>query len=125
MIVRRADSTIRELFIATPARRWPGVGLDFPCPNPHCYCNREATVEHLQAHSDQHWDALFHNPFIATLAGLIGCRLEMSDGAGFICPFFGDGCDFRPKSITELDVHLVSIQAKAKSTSSIWEYSAD
>jgi hypothetical protein len=66
----------------------------------------EVTIEHLQAHSDQYWDGLFHDPFIVTFAGLIECQLDMSDSACFVCPFLGDGCKFRTRSLSELGIHL-------------------
>jgi hypothetical protein len=59
----------------------------------------------MQAHSDEHKDALFHEPFMATLAGLTGYRLDRSDGARLACLCFGDGCDFGAKSIPELGIH--------------------
>jgi hypothetical protein len=104
--IRSAKFTIRQLLVTIPAHRWPSLEFDFPCPNPHCHWDGDATVEHLQDHRDQYSDGLFHDPLIATLAGLMGCRLDMTDGAGFVCPFHGQGCTFRAETLTYLKAHL-------------------
>jgi hypothetical protein len=43
---------------------------------------------------------------MANLKGLIGYRLDMSDGAFFACPILGNEWDFRAKRITELGIYL-------------------
>jgi hypothetical protein len=63
-------------------------------------------VEHLWKHAAIHRDGLFHDPLITTLAGLIGWRVNISDGSGYTCPLFGCACNHRTDSIYDLVLHM-------------------
>jgi hypothetical protein len=49
---------------------------------------------------------LFHDPSILRLAELMGCPLDMADGADFSCLYLGDGCDYRAGTLCEVRIHL-------------------
>jgi hypothetical protein len=106
IVTRTANFTARELLTMIPKHRWPCLNGTFPCPNPYCHSNGEITEAHLQEHSELYENGLFSDPLIATLAGLIGSRLDMAEGTNFACPFLGNGCNCRAKSFTKLKAHM-------------------
>jgi hypothetical protein len=104
--VRDMNMTVRELLTMVPPDQWPRPGPDLSSPNPHCNQEVEATDRHLRQHSDMFEDGLFHDPLIATLSGLIGWRVNMTDGSGYACPFLGAGCNCTCGTFEELKVHV-------------------
>jgi hypothetical protein len=48
---------------------------------------------------------MFYDLLIATLSGLIGWRVDMTDRRGYACPFLGAGCNRRCRTFEELKAH--------------------
>jgi hypothetical protein len=87
MFTGNADFTICNLLVMISTHSWPRPGLSFSCPNPSCHSKREATEDHLWQHQELSLDGTFCDPLISTLAGLIGSRMDMSDGSNYACAF--------------------------------------
>jgi hypothetical protein len=111
-----ADDTIRDLLVMIQAHLWPRPELSFPYPNPHCHSNQEATEEHLLQHRGLGLDDAFHDPLIATLAGLIDWRMDMSNVKKFACHFMRIG------TVTEQKI-LRSSRTSYWGTQRLWDFS--
>jgi hypothetical protein len=51
-------------------------------------------------------DSSFHNLLIMMRTGLMGCQLDMIEGAGFASPFSGERCAYRAGNGRDLGVHV-------------------
>jgi hypothetical protein len=63
------------------------------------------TEGHLPEPRELHSDGAFYDLLIATLAGLIDRRMEMSDRENYAYPFVANACNFRAGSVTKLKEH--------------------
>jgi hypothetical protein len=73
-------------------------------------------MQHLLQYAEVYQDGLFTDPLIATLAGLIGCRIDMFDAinSGFTCLFSGGGCTYGDRHLSDLREHMEKYSGSAK-----------
>jgi hypothetical protein len=100
--------TVHLLLVTVPTCRWPRTGIDFACPNPHCFSCRDVIMQHLRDHVEICQDVMFSDSLVATLAALIGCRIDMADAIGFSCTLFGLDCSYRYTTLWELKQHVAT-----------------
>jgi hypothetical protein len=114
LVITDLNLTVRDLLMMFSIGRWPRPYLGFSCLNPHCHSSRDITFQQLHQHPSIYKDGLLGDWLVVAFAGLIGCRVDMSDATDFICPFYRCECKFVDKSFLNLEMHLKKHPEKAK-----------